>query len=135
MVLIRIALGGHFVTRPTTLTVSGTMMIVQRLALVASVVALGFVVLLLTGSPADAAGMVGAEAVPELARASGGVSDSQLAVSIVLPIVFISIMLMIVMWAVARRVKPGNDYHEAGGLQWWRTGAWYGRQSEESPEE
>ena len=122
-------------TRTTTLTASGTIVIVQRLALVALVVALGFVVLLLTGSAADAAGVVGAEAAPELARASGGVSDSQLAVSIVLPIVFISIMLMIMMWALARRVKPGDDYHEAGGLQWWRTGAWYGRRSGERPEE
>lgn len=122
-------------TRTTTLIPSGTVVMVQRLALVALVVVLGFVVLLLTGSPADAAGVVGAGAAPELAQASGGVSDSQLAVSIVLPIVFVSIMLMIVMWAVSRRVKPGDDYHEARGLQWWRTGAWYGRQSEESPEE
>ncbi|HJN91644.1 MAG TPA: hypothetical protein QGF05_02820 [Dehalococcoidia bacterium] len=119
----------------TALSASGSVTVARRLALLASVVALGLAVLLLTGSAADAAAMAGTEATPELMRASGGVSDSQLAVSIVLPIIFVSIMLMVVMWALARRVKPGEDYHEPGGLQWWRTGAWYGRQDEDSAEE
>ena len=80
---------------------------------------------LLTGSTAEAAGIAGLDGVTPIPAANGGISDGQLAVAIVLPILFGGLLAGTIGWAVLARVKPGDEPSQP--MSWWRTGAWYGR--------
>ena len=81
--------------------------------------------ILLTGSTAEAAGIARLEGVTPIPAANGGISDGQLAVAIVLPILFGGLLAGTIGWAVLARVKPGDEQTEP--MSWWRTAAWYGR--------
>lgn len=65
----------------------------------------------------------------DIAPANGGVSDDQLAVAIVLPLIFGGCLVGVMLWAVSNRAK--RDEEETQPMPWWRTGAWYGRREDE----
>ena len=80
---------------------------------------------LLTGSTAEAAGIAGLDGVTPIPAANGGISDGQLAVAILLPLLFGGLLAGTIGWAVLARVKPGDEPSQP--MSWWRTPAWYGR--------
>ena len=80
---------------------------------------------LLTGSTAEAAGIAGLDGATPIPAANGGISDGQLAVAILLPLLFGGLLAGTIGWAVLARVKPGDEPSQP--MSWWRTGAWYGR--------